>query len=133
MTRASRAPAGRKARGYAAEAIARAYLELRGYTIVAANVRDGPRELDLVVEQGALVVFVEVKFRGDDRFGGVRRALAPAQRLELERAAVAWLKATGRAGRPVRFDLVGIEFSGGDGLTLAHFPGAFGGSGRFVM
>lgn len=133
MTRASRAPGGRRARGYAAEAIARAYLELRGFTVLAANVRDGPRELDIVAEFGSLVVFVEVKFREDERFGGVRRALAPAQRLDLERAAVAWLKATGRAGRPVRFDLVGLQFDGDAGLTVAHLPGAFGGSGRFVM
>lgn len=140
-------PAGtvlsRKGRGAAAEAIARAYLELRGYTFVAANVRDGPREIDLIMERGRLVLIVEIKFRADARFGGARRALPPAQRLDLERAAVAFLKASGRAGRPLRFDFVGIEFVGpegggsgasaSEGLTLFHLPAAFGASGRFAF
>lgn len=128
----------RKGRGAVAETIARAYLELRGYAFVARNVRDGPRELDLIMERGRLVVFVEIKFRADARFGGARRSLATAQRLELERAAVAWLKATGRYGRPLRFDFVGIEFraadaEGGEGLILAHLPAAFGASGRYAF
>lgn len=132
------APLSRKGRGAAAEAIARAYLELRGYTFVAANVRDGPRELDLIMERGRLVVFVEIKFRADARFGGARLALAPAQRLELERAAVAYLKSSGRGARPLRFDFVGIELrpgsdACGEGLVLVHLPAAFGASGRFAF
>jgi putative endonuclease len=123
----------RLGRGRAAEAIAAAYLELRGFRIVAGNVRDGPREIDLVVEQGTLVVFVEVKFRADNRFGGARAALSAAQRADLERAAVAFLKATGRVGRPVRFDFVGLEFVEGPGLSLVHLAGAYASSGRFHL
>lgn len=129
-------PAGtttRLARGRAAESIAATYLELRGYRIVATNVRDGPREIDIVAERDRLVVFVEVKFRASDRFGGFRAALGPAQRRDLERAAVAFLKATGRTGRPVRFDFVGLEFTGEGGLSLVHLPGAYSSSGRYSL
>lgn len=126
-------PTTRLGRGRAAETAAAAYLELRGYRVVARNVRDGPREIDLVAELSRLIVFVEVKFRADDRFGGFRCALAPAQRLDLERAAVAFLKSTGRVGRPVRFDLVGVEFDGPLALRLLHFPGAYPASGRFHL
>jgi putative endonuclease len=123
----------RLARGRAAEAIAAAYLELRGYLIAAANVRDGPRELDLVVEKDRLVVFVEVKFRAGDRFGGFRSALGHAQKMDLERAAVAFLKATGRTGRPVRFDFIGVEFTGDSGLSVVHLPAAYSASGRYSL
>lgn len=123
----------RLGRGRAAEAIAAAYLELRGYRIVAANVRDGPREIDLVAETGSLVVFVEVKFRADARFGGARAALAAGQRADLERAAVAFLKSTGRVGRPVRFDFVGLEFAEDSGLCLVHLVGAYPASGRYRL
>ena len=123
----------RLSRGRAAEAIAAHYLELRGYRIVARNVRDGPRELDLIAEDGRLVVFVEVKFRTDDRFGGFREALGAAQKRDLERAAVAFLKSWGLVGRPLRFDLIGLELSGKAGLKLEHFPGAYGSSGRYSL
>ncbi|MDZ4804495.1 MAG: YraN family protein [Candidatus Eisenbacteria bacterium] len=123
----------RKSRGAAAESMAVAYLELRGYRILARNWRDGPREIDIIVEVGRLVAFIEVKFRASDRFGGARLALRPQQRLDLERAAVAFLKSAGRSDRSVRFDLVGIEFDGEDGLRLAHLKGAYGASRRFYL
>ena len=131
---AERPPTGqKKLRGAAAEAMAAAYLELRGYRILARNWRDGPRELDLVVEVGRLVAFVEVKFRAGPGFGGARLALKPQQRLDLERAAVAFLKSAGRSDRSVRFDLVGVEFDGDDALRLVHLKGAYGASRRFYL
>jgi len=135
MTAASDRPSAglRKARGAAAEAMTVAYLELRGYRILARNWRDGPREIDIIVEVGRLVAFVEVKFRASDRYGGAKLALRPQQRLDLERAAVAFLKSAGRSDRSVRFDLVGIEFDGEDGLRLAHLKGAYGASRRFYL
>lgn len=123
----------KKMRGAAAEAMAAAYLELRGYRILARNWRDGHREIDLVVEVGRLVAFIEVKFRASDRYGGARLALKPQQRLDLERAAVAFLKSAGRSDRSVRFDLVGVEFDGEDGLRLVHLKGAYGASRRFYL
>jgi putative endonuclease len=122
-----------KQRGRAAEGVAAGYVELRGYRILARNWRDGPREIDLIVEVGKLVAFIEVKFRASDRFGGAPLALKPQQRLDLERAAVAFLKSTGRSDRPVRFDLIGVEFDGDDALTVAHLKGAYGASRRFYL
>lgn len=129
----SLAPTSRKVRGVAAEEIARLYLELRGYRILELNWRDGPREIDLIVEVGRLVAFVEVKFRADRRFGGARLALTAQQRLDLERAAVSYLKSTGKSGRPVRFDLVGIEFDDEEGMKLVHLKGAYGSSRRYYL
>ncbi len=123
----------RKARGAAAESMAAAYLELRGYRILARNWRDGPREIDIIVEVGRLVAFIEVKFRATDHFGGARLALRPQQRLDLERAAVAFLKSAGRSDRSVRFDLIGVEFTGEDELQLVHLKGAYGASRRFYL
>jgi putative endonuclease len=123
----------RRTRGKAAEAMARAYLVLKGFHIIGTNIRDGPRELDIVAERDGVVVFVEVKFRSDDRFGGFRMALNPTQRADLERAAVTFLKSSGRVGVPVRFDMVGIEFEEPNGLRLVHLPEAYASSGRFHM
>ncbi len=114
------------ARGRAGEAIAALFLESRGYTILARNVRVQRRELDLVAERGHLLVAIEVKWRrAGDAHGGASQAWRPAQRT---RAAEAWL--TARAmfphgeERPWRFDLVTIE-ERANGLQLEHHRGAW--------
>ncbi len=116
-----------------AEDMAAAFLKLRGYTILARNVRDGPRELDIVAETGRLIVIAEVKFRADDRFGGFRHAVRASQRGDLERAAVAYLKASNLTGRPVRFDLVGLELREESEIVICHLPGAFRPSGHYRL
>ncbi len=117
-------------RGRAGESIAALFLEARGYTILARNLRVGRRELDLVAERGRLLLAVEVKWRpAGDAFGGAGEAWRPAQR---SRAAAAWLavRATFPHGetRPWRFDLVTIEEEA-HGLRLEHRRGAWSPAG----
>ena len=63
--------------------LAARHYRLRGYRILGANVRAGGHELDLVVRRGSRLVFVEVKERARDGYGGavgaVDRREAPAR------------------------------------------------------
>ena len=52
------------------ERIAVRHYRLRGYRILGTNVRSGGYELDLIVRRGRRLVFVEVKERARDLFGG---------------------------------------------------------------
>ena len=97
-------------KGRAGEDEAARFLEGRGLTIVARNVRAGGGEIDLVADDGRAVVFVEVKWRRDSSRGAPAEAVTPVKRRRLLSAARAWLAENPAAGsRDVRFDVVAIE------------------------
>jgi putative endonuclease len=75
------------------ERIAARHYRLRGYRIVGANVRSGGHELDLIVRRGARLVFVEVKERAREGYGGPLGAVDREKRRRVRRAAAAWLHA----------------------------------------
>ncbi len=75
------------------ERCAARHYRLRGYRILAANARAGGYELDLVVRRGRRLIFVEVKERQSDLFGGPVGAVDTEKRRRVGRAARAWLNA----------------------------------------
>jgi len=100
----------RKAEGDAREAQARAYLTRAGLRFFAANVRYRVGELDLVMEDGAQLVFVEVRYREPQDFGGAAASITPTKRSRIARAAACFLAEHPRwANRPCRFDVIAID------------------------
>jgi putative endonuclease len=106
------------ARGRAGEALAAAYLELRGCVIRARNVRLAGVEVDMLVEEGRTLVLVEVKTRTRGDYGGAALAVDAAQRMRLLRAAAAI-----EGARAKRIDLVAIE-THENGAVLTHYRNA---------
>ena len=80
-----------RALGTEAEKRVRRYYLLRGYRVLAGNVRAGGNELDVVVRRGRRVVFVEVKSRSGERFGDPLEAVGPEKARRLRRAAEGFL------------------------------------------
>jgi putative endonuclease len=102
------------------------YLESRGWTILARNVRAGRREVDVVASRGRVLAFVEVKCRRDWRFGHPLEAITTAKQLEIARVARSWLH--GRAlppGTLVRFDAIAVSWPEGEGPEVLHLPDAW--------
>ena len=66
---------------------------LRGYRLLDANARAAGYELDLVLRRGRTIVFVEVKERASDAFGGAMHAVSLEKRRRVRKAARAWLSA----------------------------------------
>jgi putative endonuclease len=96
--------------GAAAEAAACDYLVERGMRIVARNVRYQVGELDIVAADGALLVFVEVRRRANDHFGGAKASVSGAKRSRLVRAAQVYLlEHHGQRWPACRFDVVAFE------------------------
>src|ERR1700675_3298559 len=108
-----------QAAGGAAEDAAARFLERHGLEIVARNYRTRLGEIDLVARDGATLVFVEVRMRTCDRFGGAAESIGWRKRSRIEAAARQYL-ARLRREPPCRFDVITL-----DGGIPAWLKGAF--------
>jgi putative endonuclease len=111
-----------KARGDAAEAVALAHLQSRGLKLVTRNFRTpgrGGGEIDLVMRDGATLVFVEVRGRTSRAYGGAAASVTAAKQRRIVFAARHYLLRL-REAPPCRFDVVSVE---GDGIQW--MPAAF--------
>ena len=67
------------------------HYRLRGYRLLAANVRAGGYELDLIVRRGRRVVVVEVKEKGGHEFGEPLEMVGAEKTRRVLTATRAWL------------------------------------------
>lgn len=96
-----------RARGAAVEAAALTYLLGSGLRQVAANANYRFGELDLVMRDAGTLVFVEVRYRHDARYGGGAASVDRSKRRKLIHAAQAFLQSHRQfAAGPCRFDVI---------------------------
>ena len=101
-------PSSSLQRGMAAEATALAWLRRRGARLVARNYRCRSGEIDLIVADGEVLVFVEVRQRQDDRYGSAAESVTLAKQRRLALAARHFLASRSELP-PCRFDVIGID------------------------
>ena len=95
------------ARGREAEALAARYLERYGQRVLARNflVRGG--EIDLICQDGKTLVFVEVRLRSRNDFGGAGASITATKRRRIILAARHYL--AGKTECDCRFDCVLLD------------------------
>jgi putative endonuclease len=99
--------------GAAAEAAAERHRVDAGCQVLDRNRRYREGELDLIVRERDLVVFVEVRLRSGERFGGAAASVDVFKRKRLARAAQHWLLAHyGDRWPACRFDVVTVDGAG---------------------
>lgn len=99
--------------GRRAEALARQWLEARGLAFQQANYRCAAGEIDLVMRDGSVLVFVEVRFRASRRFGEPAETVDRRKRHRLKLAASHYLQqAAAHHAGGCRFDILAICGSG---------------------
>jgi putative endonuclease len=113
----------RRAEGAAREASARRYLEAQGLVFVTGNFNCRHGEIDLVMRDGGTLIFVEVRYRASERFGGAAASVDSRKRARLTAAAGYYL-ARHRTDLPCRFDVVAI----GPGEQIRWIKHAFDGA-----
>jgi putative endonuclease len=87
---------------------AEAFLIRAGLTLVTRNWRCRLGEIDLIMRDGPTLVFVEVRKRGSERFGGALASIGTQKRARLERAIGLYLS-TLTTTPPCRVDAVLFE------------------------
>lgn len=95
--------------GREAEERALAHLQRRGLRLVERNYHCRAGEVDLIMREGATVVFVEVRYRRDARFGGAAASVDSRKQQRLLAAAAHYLDRRRGAAPPCRFDVVALE------------------------
>jgi putative endonuclease len=116
---------GRRLLGDAGEGAAAELLRSQGYRIVARNHRCRRGEVDLIAEKGELLVFVEVRTRATEAFGGPEETVSPAKQKRVLAAARDFLARWRGPERGARFDVVAVVDSP-LGPKLRHYENAFG-------
>jgi len=85
------------------------FLEQQGLQLLANNIRYKFGELDLIMKQQEVLVFVEVRYRSNMNYGGALESITATKRARLERAALAYLQSNGLSNKvECRFDLMAL-------------------------
>lgn len=111
--------------GQEGESVAERYLRRKGYRILERNTRSSVGELDLVAEDGVVLVFVEVKARHTDAYGGAVHAIHRRKQNKLIQLAAQYLARHHIKGRQCRFDVVLIQGSEASEPKVEHIQNAF--------
>ncbi|HZV61953.1 MAG TPA: YraN family protein [Methylophilaceae bacterium] len=90
--------------GGQAEALAAAYLQKQGLHLVTSNYHCRFGEIDLIMRDANTLVFVEVRLRSNDNFGGAAMSITATKRQRLVQTAQQYLQQNGDC--TCRFDAI---------------------------
>ena len=110
--------------GKRGEELTAAWLEEKGYTILARNYHSRWGEIDLIAEKGEYLAFVEVKLRRSSKFSTPREAVTPAKQHKLRQTALIYLAETGLDCQP-RFDVAEVYLGKNGTAQIEYYEDAF--------
>lgn len=115
-----------KIKGARGEQIAEEYLKERGMCVVERNVRSVRAEIDIVVQDGATLRFVEVKSRMSGAEETITASLGQAKLRQLVKGAADYMAKFNIEGvEEVVFDLVVVIFEDDGSYTVEYTPSFF--------
>ncbi len=112
----------RQERGKWAEKQAAKFLKGLGYEIIDRNVRFRFGEIDIVASKDNQFVFVEVRFRKNDKFGDSLSTIDAKKRSKLKRAILLYINQKNYTG-DFRCDAIGID--GNNSNKIEHIQNIY--------
>jgi putative endonuclease len=123
----------KKELGDSGENIAAAFLDSKGYEILARNYRFMRREIDIIARNGEYIIFTEVKTLTNSKFGTPAEKVNTSKQRHIISAAKGWLlknSAVSGSLQP-RFDVIEIYMDlKNDKNYVRHIENAFILTGR---
>ena len=99
--------------GRCGEERAAAFLSEKGFSCLASNWRCRSGELDLIVERGSEIRFIEVKTRKTDLYGPPEEAVTARKMAHLRLAAEQWISEQAfLSQKSFQFDVISIVWPG---------------------
>lgn len=114
----------RKKSGNKAELEACSYLQKSGLKLLEKNFSTKAGEVDLIMQDDDMLVFIEVRYRKNADFGGAAASVTPSKQRRIIKAALAYQQKHAPQSS-MRFDVVAIE---GDNTSIDWIKSAFDGS-----
>lgn len=106
--------------GTAGENLAQSYLKNKNYIVLFTNWRHKRSEIDIIAQDGKIIVFVEVKTRNNTSFGNPEEFVDKNKIKKMQEAAEAYIEQFDWHGE-LRFDIIAIEKDN----VITHFEDAF--------
>ena len=100
----------KKQLGKIGELLAMKFLKQKGYQIIERNYRSAWGEIDLVVQDGDVLAFVEVKTRRSLKFGAPQLAVTNSKQRKISKTALQYLQEKELFDYVCRFDVISIVF-----------------------
>jgi putative endonuclease len=105
-------------------------LEKQGYRILVRNFHCRGGEIDVIAQDGEVIVFVEVKERRDASHGAACEAVTREKRRRIVHAARLFAARHGLSEGWIRFDVVSIDWDSQGVARTRHDRGAFDSQGK---
>lgn len=104
------------------ESLAAEYLRDKGYIILHKNYRTRYSEIDLIAEDGGYLVFIEVKYRKNQKAGAPYEAVDWKKQERIRNAALYYLQESDYIidETNIRFDVISVS-----GNEVTHYENAF--------
>ena len=97
------------------------YLKKQGYCIVERNYYTPYGEIDIIAQQDKVLVFVEIKYRSNRRYGAATDAVDHRKQWRISKSAMYYYAYHGyEEQRPCRFDVITVQ-----GSAVTHIQDAF--------
>jgi putative endonuclease len=111
--------------GRSAEDLAEQMLRKKGYRILERNLRIAGGELDIIASHQGTLVFIEVKARRGNQFGGAPYAITTRKKQQIIKLALCYLSRHGLTNTQCRFDVILAVDTNEHTPQLTHIEQAF--------
>ena len=101
------------------EDLAADYLQRKGYTIIERDWKSGKRDLDIIAQDGNVIVFVEVKTRRNRLYGEPEESVDYHKLQNLQQAISHYVKFR-NIRQDIRFDIISVVGTIGSEPDIQH-------------